>query len=342
MSARVRVGSADAVASFLTGYGLELDAVLGDVGLTRSLLYDRSAKIELARFCGLFERASELTGKSTLGLEFGSGMKFESLGFLGYLAISAATVNEALSNFVRFLPLHQDGTVTTLETHYDDQVAITYRIVDRATVARRQDAELAMSMVLGLLRTALGRHWAPSEVHFEHRRAGSMSYYERVLGAPILFQQTSNRLIFSRDVLSAPMPRSDPTLFNLIAAEFNRQKPRAAGRVDLEGLVRHHVQRLVADGGCSLEATAQACGLEPWTLTRRLHDNGLSFQKLVQESRLELALHYLQECGMSVSQTAMMLGYSELSAFSRAFRQWSGTSPRKHLSGQRAVESRTA
>ncbi|MEI9851866.1 MAG: AraC family transcriptional regulator [Sphingomonas sp.] len=327
--------AAHGVVDFVRGFGVEVTGLLESVGLSPAVLDNPANRIELSRFCSLFESAADRCGRPDIGLAFGARYRPENLGFLGYLAANAPTLGRALEDFARYLPLHQQGTFMDLEPCFGDRVGVSYSIIDRSVTERRQDAELSLAVILNLLRSALGRDWTPDEVHFAHAKPGEGARrHESVFGAPIYFQQNCNRIILSRALLDQPMPRHDPLLRELILAEFRRLAPTADYRIDIVSAAQHHIERQLPEGQCSLETVAAACDLTPWTLKRRLHDADTTFQQLLARTRHRLASRYLVDYEMSVTETALALGYSEVSAFSRAFRQWTGISARRFAGGR--------
>ena len=274
-----------------------------------------------------------MADRPDIGLEFGESFQPEYLGFVGYLATRARTLGEGLRNFARYLPLHQQATFAALEPCFGDRVGFSYAITDDGIRSRRQDAELSLAVMFNLLSAALGGEWRPDEVHFAHPRpSGGASRHERIFGAPVYFEQGSNSIVFDRRLLDTSMPRRDPILFNLIRTEFEKLDPRTRGGTDPVALARHNVGRLLREGRCQLSSLALLCNMPSWTLKRQLHKSGLTFQHLVAEVRQSLAIDYLVDQRMSITDAALSLGYSEVSAFSRAFRQWTGMSASEYVS----------
>ena len=133
------------------------------------------------------------------------------------------------------------------------------------------------------------------------------------------------------------MSRRDDALHGLLAAEIARQKGAQRYDPDIVATVRYQIERLLPGGACDLDAVAAACNLPCWSLKRKLHARGLAFQDLVLAVRRALAPVYLVERGMPATEVALCLGYSELSAFSRAFRQWTGLTPREFVKDHRSA-----
>jgi AraC-like DNA-binding protein len=323
----VRTTAAYGAIEFFQRTGLDPDTVLNTVGLLREELLDPTGEISLSQYCRMFEVAASMAGRSNLGLEFGVNFLPQHLGHIGYLSVTAPTVGRALRCMAEELPFHQQATFIGLETFGSSRLALSYTIVDESVLERRQDAEFSLTVLLNLLRQALGPGWCPSEVHFSHGRPGQPRTHERIFGSVIRFDEDANRIVFPKDFLDVSMPRRDDVLHGLLRAEITRQRKLGGYDTDVVASVRYQIERLLPKGNCDLENVASACGIPPWSVKRKLRARGLSFQDLLLAVRQELAPLYLKR-GMPATEVALSLGYSELSAFSRAFRQWTGLSPR--------------
>jgi AraC-like DNA-binding protein len=338
----VRAGAAHGAVEFFQRLGLDPDKVLQRVQLKRAELADPAGELSLQQYCRMFEVAAELSRCSSLGLEFGAAFLPQHLGYIGYLAVTAPTLGHALRCLADELPFHQQGTFIGLDPYGSTRLALSYGIADSSVQEKQQDAELSLAVLLNLLRQALGQVWCPSEVHFAHRRLGSSLPHQRVFGAAVRFEEEANRIVFAKSLLDAPMPRRDDALHGLLAAEIARQKGARRYDPDIVATVRYQIERLLPSGACDLDAVAAACNLPSWSLKRKLHARELSFQDLVLAVRRELAPVYLVERRMPATEVALCLGYSELSAFSRAFRQWTGLTPREFVKDNHSAAGSTA
>jgi AraC-like DNA-binding protein len=335
--AMVRAGAAHGAVEFFQRLGLDPDKVLERVQLSRAELADPAGELTLQQYCRMFEVAAELSRCSTLGLEFGAAFLPQHLGYLGYLAVTAPTLGHSLRCLADELPFHQQGTFIGIDPFGSTRLAVSYGIADTSVQEKQQDAELSLAVLLNLLRQALGPLWSPCEVHFSHRRSGSSLPHQRVFGAVVRFGEEANRIVFARSLLEAPMARRDDALHGLLAAEIARQKSAQRYDPDIVATVRYQIERLLPAGVCDLDAVAEACNLPCWSLKRKLHTRGLTFQDLVLAVRRELAPAYLIDRRMPATEVALCLGYSELSAFSRAFRQWTGLTPREFVKNTHAA-----
>jgi AraC-like DNA-binding protein len=319
--------------------GINPEDILQEAGLRRRDLAEPGRRIALAQYCRAFELAARRTARTNFGLEFGATFHPQHLGLLGYLAISAPTLGQALRKFAAYLPAHQQATHVGISAFEEGSAAVEYVILDSSIRERQQDAELSIGMLFSLLRHCLGSRWSPIGIHLMHDRPRGRTRYEELLGVRPLFAQSSNRILLRRGELDCPMPRRDEQLMRLIEAELRKQLPASSSSTDVLARARHEIALALDSAELELDAIASRCGLQSWTLKRRLKEQGMTFQDLVAATRYDLALEHFAR-GVPITNVAIALGYSEVSAFSRAFRQWTGQSPRKFLAARGAADSR--
>jgi len=285
----------------------------------------------------LFEEAACQTGDTNFGLWFGRQFQPAQLGVLGYLALTAPTLDVALAKMVGFFPSYQQNSVLR-RLHADGHVRLEYRITDGSIIQRRQDAELSLGIFCNIFRAALGEQWGPVRVDFEHPNPGDAADHERVFDAPVQFGQQTNAIVFRASDLSAPMPTADHNLAAVLDGLLSQLGMEKGTPGDVVSTVRREVQLRLSRGCPTLEDIAGALRWSPATLKRRLRQGGTSYQQLVDDLRRRLAVDYLREGIHSMTEISERLGYSEASAFSRAFTRWTGLSPRDHR--RRQVQGR--
>lgn len=330
-SVSVLASAATGLVEFIQREGGDADRILGRAGIDPEQLWHPMLSLDLHRYCQVFEEAAVQTGDDNFGLRYGQQFKPDALGLLGYVGMSSSTVGDALHNVVQAFPCHQQGSLLKF-VEGDEFCRLDYQVHQGSIVRKRQDAELSMGVFLNLMRHALGGRWAPEYVNFEHPRPLSWHEHTQAFDAPVFFAQSVNSLVFRRSVLDRPMPTRDARLLALLLDNMRALAQSRSGEVGSRDLVdeaKGQIQRLLPEGEPSLEQVAEKLRLPAWTLQRRLGEHGLSFSALVEHLRRELAAYYLEQSGLPLSDVALMLGYSELSAFSRAFRRWFGSSPRQ-------------
>lgn len=337
---RVLAPAATGVATFISRLGGDPDSIFGTAGIDPENIGKPTEDLGLDNYCALFEEAARKTHHDNIGLWFGQQFAPSDLGMLGYVAVHSSTLETALENFVELFPYHQ-GATTMRFVRGPDLMRLEYRIDDGGIVARRQDAELSLGMFLNIFRHCHGASWAPEEVHFEHPKPEGWAEHEKAFDAPVYFGQRTNALLFRREDLARPMPSADLRLLQILRACLTGLGA-GPSQVTLVTRIKSLLRAKLPDGYPSLESVADDINLPVWTIQRRLADEGIAYKDLVEETRRELALLYLEQRYVQLSEVAFMLGYSELSAFSRAFRRWTGMSPKAWRNAKLSQEAGAA
>lgn len=306
----------------------DVDQIFGNAGIAPAMAGSPTLKLQLASFCRLFEEASRQTDNDNFGLWFGNQFQPRDLGLWGYAAVSSPTVGSALENLVNLFCYHQESSVLSLNKDCSGLVRLEYQITAPEIVERRQDAELSLGMFLNVLREGLSGSWAPEEVHFEHPKPVDWHAHEAAFDAPVYFSQPTNALLFKPDVLDRPMPGCDLTLMTMMQTCLERLGGEADRPYSLIDQVRSLIRTKLPDGYPNLDQIAAGLQLSSSTIQRELAHEGIAYKDLVELTRRDLAFAYLKQRQLPLSEIAFLLGYSELSAFSRAMRRWTGESPR--------------
>jgi AraC-like DNA-binding protein len=326
----VLASAATGIAGFIEKYGGDVDRIFGNVHIVPDMAGSPTLKLKLSAFCELFEESARQTGYENFGLWFGNQFKPRDLGMWGYAAVSAPTLGSALENLVGLFGYHQESSVMRLRRSADGMMRLEYQITAPAIVERRQDAELSLGMFLNFFREACGSRWAPEEVHFEHPKPPMPREHELAFDAPVYFSQPTNALLFRADILSRPMPESDLRLLAIMQTCLERLSSELPSDEPVLDRLRTAIRVKLPEGYPPLEEIAGDLHVPVGAICRDLHHSGTSYKEIVEEVRRDLALSYIKQRQLPFSELAILLGYSELSAFSRAFRRWTGASPREY------------
>jgi AraC-like DNA-binding protein len=332
----ILASAATGLAEHVARLGGDIDRICGEVGVDPASVGQPTLSLELSAFCSLFEQAARLTRNLNFGLWFGNTFKPRDLGLIGYTAVSSPNLGSALENFVSLFALHQQSTHMAIADAGQGLVRLEYQIRMPDIVSRRQDAELSLGMFLNIIRECLGQSWAPEEVHFEHPKPEAWREHESAFDAPVYFSQATNALVFRRELFARPMPAPDLKLLSITRMCLMSVGTRPLPRHTRKDQIRSAIRAQLADGYPALEAVAETVKATPATIQRELARDNLNYKDLVEETRRELALVYVCQRELPFSEIAFLLGYSELSAFSRAFHRWTGTSPRNYRAQQPA------
>ena len=324
---------------FIARGGGDPERVFGLSGAGKLQLDQPSSSLGLNLYCRIFEQAAVETHNDVFGLLYGQQFEPTQLGLLGYIALASSNVGTAFENASELFHHHQQRSLLRV-VRQRDLSRIEYCIWDPAVSARRQDAESSLGMFLNILRHALGNQWAPEEVHFEHARPDSWTEHERRLGAPAFFSRPCNALVLRTRDLDTPMPRADAHLLALLKHNLTHMGLAKTENTSIVDRAAAVIRERLSEGEPSLDDVSRVLDLPNWTLQRRLRGHGCTYQELLIEVRRELALGYLRDPYIQISELAFLLGYSEISAFSRAFHRWLDMSPSEWRRGY--LETRRA
>jgi AraC-like DNA-binding protein len=291
--------------------------------------------IPLAKYVALFEHAAQLLEDPCLGLRLGHAFRPDLLGPLGFLFQASINLRQALQQLTSWLSVWQSATRVELiagETTAD----YIYQIADTSIRPRRQDAEYSLAALCSLIRNFLGCQWSPLEVHFEHssnlRRA-----YEQAFHAPVFFGQNVNRLVLRGGDLNRAGIASDRSMMPFMERHLHDLAEESREPETLSRQVNYLIARRLGLGPLTLPSVAQELGLSARSFQRRLAEERTSFRNLVRDQRRTLAESLMKDRSATVTDVAHTVGYSETAVLSRAFKVWTGASPRAFARATRAT-----
>jgi len=193
----------------------------------------------------------------------------------------------------------------------------------------------ALAIATNILRSLCGPDFRLRQVTFAFPRPHTTSLFRSFFGAAIRFDAERSAIAFDARWLARPIQTADPYLHSILADDVRRDFRRLGEPA--EDTVRRVVRSLVAGGKYSADETAAAFGVNRRTLARRLRERGTTFQALLDDARYGEAQRMLQSSALPVTEIASRLGYADTATFTRAFRRWSGTSPRQWHARNRAL-----
>jgi len=324
----VQAKTVEKIVNAAAAYGVEAERLYNAVKLDPSVLLDPDNRIPFAQLVALYEKAAELTGDKNFGLHLGQIVNPTAFDVVGYCALNSPTLGESFARVARYHSIWTDGALFTLETS-NDTSAIDYSYVDTSIHEHRQDAEFTLAIVSTLCRTIASPDFAPTAVEFQHEAPPDTSEHAKVFGCPVEFRAPSNKLIFASRFLSLPIAKADASLCALLDRHAEELLAKFPPRDSLIDQVRGIITGELRGGDPSLERVADQLSLTPRTLQRKLQDLGTSHNELLDQMRRQLAMRYLREPEMAICEVAYLLGFSESSSFHRAFKRWTGLTPKE-------------
>lgn len=312
-----------AIARALVAKGVDPVPVFAAAGLSEKYGNDPLQRVPVSRMTRLFALCVAATGDAYFGLTVAEMVQVTSLHALGHSMMSSRTLMDFGRRLERYFRLLSEVAITRLEVT-DDGVAIV--TTDRvATCAETQDSWLAF--LVRFVRMLAGDGVDPVRVELMHAvPAGGPGPYEAYFRCPVGFGSADNVLHFRRADFERPLDGNSPDLalmHDQIAADY-------VSRLDHSDVVTHVRLKIIArldSEECDRDTIARDLGMAPATLARRLTERGSSYQDILDGTRRDLALGYLQQAHVSVTEVAFRLGFTDLSNFTRAFKRWTGQSP---------------
>jgi AraC-like DNA-binding protein len=297
--------------------------MLAAVGIDSRCLDDPDIKMPTGALGRLLEASARAAKVEDFGLRLAETRSLAVLGPVGLLVCQEPTVREAMMALARYIRVHNEAMLIRVEELSDDAIiSVELRLARPAPV--RQGIELAVGVLYRVLRSLLGPAWRPV-VHFTHDAPADRTTHRRIFGARVEFGRDFNGIVCLRRDLDHAIPSANPTLARY--ARLQLEGMLARPNATLEDKVRELVQLQLPSGRCTVEHIARQLDLDRRTLHRRLAAEGRTFSEILESVRTEIVTRMLQSSERSLTGVADLLGFSDLSAFSRWFRARFGLSP---------------
>ncbi|MDB4954489.1 MAG: Transcriptional regulator, AraC family protein [Myxococcales bacterium] len=311
------------VVAALAGVPGALDAWWGATDLTPQMVSDDDARITAAQFCIAWAELIRLTRNPQIALAIASATPPGAFGIVEYVCRSAPTLGDALRQWVRYLNLLDDAVVVGLATEGDRALL---RVVRESEAPAPASHELCFALLAQQARQLSTVPFRITTVEFTHRAPGDPAVYRKWFDAPVTFGAATTQLVMPLAALDASLASSDPKLLAILTRAAEELHRRAPADPTITSQVARLLREALRTDEAHIERVAKQLGLTARSLQRRLKDEATSFQDVREQVRRELAQRYLED-NLSISEISFLLGFSEPSAFFRAFKRWTGQTP---------------
>lgn len=326
----VSAGYARALLDFAVSRGADAAALLAAAGIAQDELADQDTRLPLRRFKALMDAAKSLCRDPALALHFGASSSFVEMSIVGLIAHASATMSEAFEQMNRYARLVIDPDaaegarfairrgggevwIEDCRRNSDDFPDLT-----QSTWAR---------FVSDYARAFPKRASYVTAVHVTHARPPYADEYAAVLKAPVTFSSDRNALRISEDWLAMRLGPANRYVFGIFSARADELLKSLQSSRSVRGRVERLLIPILHTGQAGMPFVARTMGLSRATLYRRLKAEDVRFDALLDDLRKRMAQHYLNGRKLSVGQTAYLVGFSDTSSFSRAFKRWTGARP---------------
>jgi len=307
-------------------YGADPAAVFAEAGLSKETREDRTGRVPVSQIHRLWEVAVTITGDPHIGLNVGRTIRPVTAYALGFAWLASATLAEALERQVHYFDVLT--TFFDLSLDVDETQTVLAVLPVRDTPLLPTSADVAFAMTVELCRLSSTPTFAPVQVQFCKRvddppnRGRYQTYYR----CPLVFGAEKNRLFLDNATLQEPLPSSNEELARESEKLLDRYlRDMEAG--DTASEVRRQLVHMLPSGQATEEQVAQRLNRSVSSLQRYLRAEGTRYREILEKTREDLAREYLQTGDHPIAEVAYLLGYSDQSTFTRAFKRWTGQSP---------------
>jgi AraC-like DNA-binding protein len=277
--------------------------------------------------------AAEAMNDTAFGLHLAEQADPRDAGILFYVASGAQSLGEALTLFARYFRIVNEAVRLKL-TQKPEGIDLEVEFTGVPRHSLRHNAEFGIAVILKALREVTRRNICPTRAAFAHARNSDLREFERFYLCPVEFGRAahegalSDLLEFSNEALAIPLFTTDVKLLEALQPFCDMAaKERATANGTLRSAVENEVEKRLPRGRSEKPSVAKALALSARTLSRRLADEGTTYEEVVDQLRRTLALQYIKDRGISIAQIAWLLGYEGSTSFNHAFKRWTGRSP---------------
>lgn len=320
----VRIATLTALPVVLEKLGYDPAALLAEQGFELSLFDNPENIISYAGRSQLIRHCVNKTHCQHFGHLIGRHTDASSFGLVGLLMQQSTDVATALHSLVRYAHLHVRGAAVYLEEK-DDLAFLGYSIIQPGVEAREQIEDGAITIAFNILRNLCGPAWQPLNVLFAHSKPNNTRPFRQFFKAPLSFDAERNGVLFPASWLQQAVVGADTEPRRLLQEQVDQLENHYSD--DFAEQVRRVLNPALLTQQATADHIAALFSIHQRTMNRRLNACGTRFQELADECRFEITQQLLENSSMKLSQIAETLDYADASAFTRAFRRWSGMTP---------------
>jgi AraC-like DNA-binding protein len=323
-------GYAVGLVDFAVSRGADRSTLVALAGLDPALLDDHFKRVPLSRYMALLRNAATLCDDPAVALHFGQSSNCTDLSIIAMIGASCDTVSEALAHLNRYCRLALDIDGVNNEHYLLEHAREGVWLIDGRQLAYEY-AELSVTTFTRMICTArlrFGREIARA-VHFRHDAPPYAAECDALLGVTVRYNAPRSAILLDPAWLTQRIAQSPRYALAVLTARADELMAELEASRTVRGRVERAVAQLLATGGASMEVIAESMAMSRATLYRALKAEGVTFEGVLDDVRHRTALEHLSTGKLSVHRVAYLTGFSDPAAFSRAFKRWTGRSPRE-------------
>jgi len=304
--------------------GLDPESLFRKYGLNIDAIHDPEGRIPADSVDKILSDVVSQTNDPFLGLREAQYFLPAHLGPLGFAWLASASLHDALKRLQRYSRIIKDKLIIEVN---EEQEILNVDISYAPPVMPAYHRDIAdLSVVVKMCRFICGEEWNPVQVHISYPEPADISYYFSYFRCPVVFNMASNGLQVDKTMAKKRVTGGNESLATLNDHMVTRYLAHQS-REDIISRTRVTILDLLSEGRASEDSVAERLHLSHRQLNRKLKAEGASFRGLLRECRRELAEQYINDSTRSLTEISYLLGFSEPSSFSRAYRRWTGLSP---------------
>ncbi|WP_165839989.1 AraC family transcriptional regulator [Motiliproteus coralliicola] len=305
--------------------GIDLQEIRESLQLNEAEINPSTRILPTLTYNRIFEWAAARTQDPDLGIHIAEKVEPNQFGMLGYLASNAPTVGDLCDIVERYQRVFTPDFSHTF-TSTEGVCQCLYEEALLANIDSRQDTDFSFGILITTIRLAAGESWCPLRCDFTYPKPEKLDNLQRLFGSDLHFEQPANKIYFSDEVLSLTMPSGDANLLAILMQQANQLLDQLSSK-DLIRHVKFLITTGIGDDSSSAENIAKHLNMSVRTLNRQLKERNINFRELRNGVVINVAKDALINTDSSITDIALMLGYSETSAFDRFFKRLTGQTP---------------
>lgn len=329
----VSASSARTLVSFLQGIDVSDAEMEQKTGIVVADLDKPDQRIPISPYNKLWNFALLKSANPALGLHLGEMVNEEQMGVIGHIIFNNATLGEALKQFSRLFQLVNEGMRAELSVEGD--LAILRYLWEAPEFYSIPNMERTMAVSITRAKSYIAQQLKVEYVSFQHPQPAYIEEYQRVFNCPLKFNDDCSSVAFKAQFLDYKLPKGNPYIHQVLTRHVESLLKKLRARNSFSSQIKNIIYKELSKNAVDAETIASKMHMSRHTLYRKLKSENHSFQELIEEVRQQKAMKYLNSDKYTLSEIAFLLGFSELSAFSRAFKRWTGKSPAQFMKSKK-------
>jgi AraC-like DNA-binding protein len=310
----------------LKSAGVPVAPLFKRVGLTPELIADPEERLSVQSQIRFLDEAAIALKDDCFGFTLARDFDLREIGLLYYVMASSGTLGDALKRLARYSKVTNEALVFGYREGNRLIIGVSYSGVPRHS--DRHQIEFCMFAVLRICRVLTGHNLVPQQFSISHYRSQGTAEMARFVGTKVEFGADTDEFALNIEARELPLTHPDPYLNKLLLKDCEAAlADRRGDKGELRTRVENAISQLLPHGRVLVEDVARSLGMSERTLARKLSDEGLNFTEILQQLRRDLAVRYLDDRKLHISKIAWLLGFHEVSAFTHAFKRWTGKTP---------------